>query len=139
VLLVWALNALALGCGVGLGIRGLIDPHWAARLVRLQQDEQGGGFAEFRATYGGVFLGVHAAALLLSLQWIVGREPFVGAVAAGACLSAAGGWAGAAIGRTLSIWRDSGANTPFNRLSIGIETAMAVLIGGPWLVWLLGA
>ncbi|MBS0384976.1 MAG: hypothetical protein JSS00_06470, partial [Proteobacteria bacterium] len=56
----WCLSALALGFGALLGARGLIDPRWAQRLVRLQPDERGGGFAEFRATYGGLFFGLHA-------------------------------------------------------------------------------
>src|SRR5690242_20363139 len=52
-LLAWSLNALALAFGAYLGLRGLFDPNWAAKLVRLKPDERGGGFAEFRATYGG--------------------------------------------------------------------------------------
>lgn len=134
----WVLNALALLFGAGLGARGLIDPNWAARLVRLREDEQGGGFAEFRATYGGLFLALHAAALYLTLQWLTGGEASVGAVAAGASGTVAAGWAGAAIGRGVSIWRDAGADTRFNRLSLAVESATALLIGGPWAVWLLG-
>lgn len=32
----WAVNLLALAFGAGLGARALIDPAWAARLVRLR-------------------------------------------------------------------------------------------------------
>jgi hypothetical protein len=134
----WVLNALALVFGGYLGARGLVDPKWAARLVRLKEDEQGGGFAEFRATYGGVFLGLHAAALFFTVQWLTGGEAVIGAMAAGAAGAIAVGWAGAAFGRAISIWRDPGANTGFNKVSIGVESAMAVLIGGPWLAWGLG-
>jgi|CXWL01.1.fsa_nt_gi hypothetical protein len=137
-LFAWTLNALALTFGAALGIRGLIDPHWAARFVRLKADEQGGGFAEFRATYGGVFLGLHAAALLLSLRWIFSGEAVVGAVAAGASAAVAAGWAGAAGGRAIAMWRDN-AKTRFNMLSAGVEALMALLVGGPWVAWGLGA
>jgi hypothetical protein len=134
----WVVSALALAFGAGLGARGLIDPHWAARFVRLKEDEQGGGFAEFRATYGGLFLALHAAALLLSLKWLADGEAVVGAIAAGASGAVAAGWAGAALGRLLSMWRDPGARTRFNQLSATVEGAMTLLIGGPWLLWLLG-
>lgn len=137
-LIAWVLNALALAFGAALGARGLIDPKWAARFVRLREDEQGGGFAEFRATYGGVFLGVHIIALVLSVQWIAGREPPVGALAAGASAAVAAAWAGAAFGRGVSIWRDQGANTPFNRLSVAVEAVMGLLIAAPWASWLWG-
>ena len=63
----WGLSALALAFGAALGVRALIDPDWAAKFVRLKPDEQGGGFAEFRATYGGVFLGLHLVALVFTL------------------------------------------------------------------------
>ncbi len=135
-LLGWALHLLALCFGAYLGARGLLDPRWASRLVRLQADEQGGGFAEFRATYGGVFLGLHGMALLLTLYWLMSSAPSMGAIAAGASLPIAIAWAGAAFGRIVSIWRDK-ADTRFNRVSAGVEAAMALAIGAPWAFWLL--
>lgn len=134
--LAWGLNVLGLCFGAFLGARGLLDPHWASKLVRLQADEQGGGFAEFRATYGGVFLGLHGMALLLTLYWLMSSAPAIGSIAAGASLPIAAAWAGAAFGRLLSMWRDK-ADTPFNRVSAGVEAAMAVAIGAPWAWWLL--
>ena len=133
----WLLNALALAFGVALGARGLLDPKWAARLVRLREDEQGGGFAEFRATYGGVFLGLHAVTLFMTLKYTMGGEYVIGVAAAGGAAALSAGWAGAAFGRVIAIWRD-GADTKFNRLSVVIELAMAAAIGGPWAVWALG-
>ncbi|MEZ5996776.1 MAG: hypothetical protein R3C25_13595 [Hyphomonadaceae bacterium] len=133
----WWMNALALAFGVYLGARGLFDPNWAARLVRLKPDEQGGGFAEFRATYGGVFLGLHLVALAFSLKYMTGGENVIGVAATGAAAALSAGWAGAAGGRTLAIWRD-GANTPFNRISICVEAAMALAIAAPWLAWVFG-
>jgi hypothetical protein len=132
----WALSALALLFGAALGARALIDPDWAARFVRLKQDEQGGGFAEFRATYGGVFLFLHLVALLFTAIYLWGGEYVVGVCATGAGAAVAAGWGGSAFGRMISIWRD-GADTRFNRLSAGVETAMAFAIGMPWLVWFL--
>jgi hypothetical protein len=132
----WGLSALALAFGAALGVRALIDPDWAAKFVRLKPDEQGGGFAEFRATYGGVFLGLHLVALVFTLLYLWGGEYVIGVCATGAAAAIAAGWAGAALGRVVAIWRD-GADTSFNRMSAGVEIAMAFAIGMPWLVWFL--
>lgn len=133
----WGLNVLSLLLGAGLGARALIDPHWAARFVRLQADEQGGGFAEFRATYGGVFLGLHLVALVMSGAYLFGGEYVIGVAATGAAAALGAGWAGACIGRLLAIWRD-GARTRFNYMSVGVEAAVALSISAPWAVWVLG-
>jgi hypothetical protein len=135
-LFAWALSALALLFGAALGARALIDPHWAAKFVRLRPDEQGGGFAEFRATYGGVFLFLHLIALLFTAIYLWGGEYVIGVCATGAGAAVAAGWGGSAFGRLLSIWRDK-ADTTFNRMSAGVEAAMAFAIGMPWLVWFL--
>ncbi|HRP11720.1 MAG TPA: hypothetical protein PLK37_11840 [Terricaulis sp.] len=135
--LAWWAAALALAFGAALGARALIDPKWAARFVRLAPDAQGGGQAEFRATYGGVMLGIHAAALLLALRYLLSGEHVVGVAAIGALAALAAGWGGAAFGRAVSIWRD-GANTSFNRISIAVEAGLSLAIGAPWVLWLLG-
>lgn len=135
-LFAWWVSALALLVGVGLGARALWDPAWAAKFVRLKADEQGGGQAEFRATFGGVFLGLHLVALLFTLLYLKSGAYVIGVNAAGASAAIAAGWAGAGFGRAVSMWRD-GADTKFNRLSIGVEVAMAFAIGMPWLVWFL--
>ena len=132
----WGLSALALLFGAALGVRALIDPEWAAKFVRLKADDQGGGFAEFRATYGGVFLGLHLIALVFTLFYLWGGEYVVGVCATGALAAISAGWAGAALGRVIAIWRD-GADTNFNRMSAGVEITMAFAIGMPWLVWFL--
>lgn len=136
ILLAWCVNALALGLGAALGARALIDPGWASRFVRLKPDEQGGGFAEFRATYGGVFLAMHAVALAFTLAWIASGAGLVGVYAAGAAAVLAAGWAGSAGGRALAIWRDR-ADTRFNRVSAAVEAAIALAIASPWLAWAL--
>jgi hypothetical protein len=130
----WVLNALALAFGVGLGARALFDPKWAARFVRLKADEQGGGFAEFRATYGGVFLGVHAIALIMTLMYVSAGEYVVGVAATGAAAALGAGWAGSSGGRVLAMLLD-GADTKFNRLSAAVEAALALAIAAPWIGW----
>jgi hypothetical protein len=134
--LAWCLSALALAFGTYLGARALIDPHWAQKLVRLRPDEQGGGFAEFRAVYGGVFLGLHAVTLIFVLGWVLSGEIVVGTTAIGATAVVSASWFGAAFGRLLSMLRDD-TRTKFNRLSVAIEVAMFVFVGLPWLLWLL--
>lgn len=133
----WIVSALALAIGVYLGGRGLIDPKWASRLVRLQADEQGGGFAEFRATFGGVFLGLHLVGLAFALYYLLTGHPVMGVAAIGAVAVLSAGWGGAAFGRLIAIWRDA-ADTPFNRFSVVFEVLMATAIGAPWTVWILG-
>lgn len=136
--LAWGLSAVALLFGLALGARGLVDPGWAARLVRLREDERGGGFAEFRATYGGVFAGLHAVALYFVMRWLSGGDVTTGVLAAGACAAVSASWAGAAFGRGVSIWRDKGADTKFNRLSMLVEAVVALCVGLPWFLWLAG-
>jgi hypothetical protein len=134
----WWLNALALAFGAALGARALYDPKWASRFVRLKEDEQGGGFAEFRATYGGVFLGVHAIALIMTLMYLTAGEYVVGVAATGAAAALGAGWAGASGGRVLAMLFD-GADTRFNRLSAAVEAAMALAIAAPWIGWYLSS
>lgn len=133
----WIVNALALAFGAALGARALYDPDWAQRFVRLKPDDQGGGFAEFRATYGGLFLFTHLLALAMTLFSLLGGEYVIGVAASGAAAVLSAGWFGAAFGRALSIWRDK-TDTKFNRQSAGVELAMALAIGMPWLFWFLG-
>jgi hypothetical protein len=133
-LIAWVLNILGLAFGTLLGARALLNPRWAQRLVRLQPDEQGGGFAEFRATYGGLFFGVHFVALAMSLFYQLGGEYVIGVAATGAAAALAAGWGMTAIARAVSIWRDN-TGTNFNRLSIAIEAIVSLAIGAPWVVW----
>jgi hypothetical protein len=136
-LVAWCLSALALAFGAYLGARGLIDPRWAQKFVRLQPDEQGGGFAEFRATYGGMILGLHIAALFFAVIWIIFGGALVGVVATGACAAIAAGWGGTAFGRVVSMWRDH-TMTRFNVISAIVEAVVALIIAAPWFLWSVG-
>ncbi len=136
-LVAWCLSALALVFGACLGVRGLFTPRWAQKFVRLQPDEQGGGFAEFRATYGGMILGLHLAALFFAVSWIIYGGALIGVLATGACAVTAAAWGGTAFGRSLSMLRD-GAYTRFNLFSALIEAAVAIIIAAPWFVWSVG-
>ncbi|MES1202310.1 MAG: DUF4345 family protein [Pseudomonadota bacterium] len=134
-LIAWLLTLLALSFGTYLGARALIDPKWAARLVRLKADDaQPGGFAEFRATYGGVFLGLHGLALLITLHWVMYGQEVVGSLATGAVLVLSAGWFGAAFGRAVSMWRD-GTRTQFNVISCVIEATIGLFLASPWIAW----
>jgi len=111
--------------GTALGAGALLSPEWAAKFVRMQADpEQPDGYAEFRATFGGVFLALHAA-LLIALYTGFG---FIGA---SAMLCA--GWAGAAGGRVISLLLDGskGVRMRHNYVSIVVELVMAVIFALP--------
>ncbi len=129
----WIVNALALTFGAGLGARALFDPRWAARFVRLKVDEPG-GFAEFRATYGGLFFAAHAVALTMTVMYVTAGESVIGVAATGAAAALAAAWAGACGGRVLAMLLD-GADTKFNRLSAAVEAALAFAIAAPWIGW----
>ncbi len=135
-LFAWVVCALGLTFGAGLGARALFDPNWAQKLVRLKPDEQGGGFAEFRATYGGLIFLAHLLALGMSGFYLLGGEFVIGVAATGATAALSAAWGGAALGRAIAIWRD-GADTQFNRISLGVEVLAAAVIGAPWIAWVL--
>ena len=79
---------------IGLGILGAIAPHLAARLVSISPIG-GFGVSEVRATYGGLFIALGGACLVLD-------SPMAYAVAGAA-------WLGAATMRIPSLFLDKGA------------------------------
>jgi hypothetical protein len=118
-----------------MGAYALINPRWAARLVRLRDDpERLGGFAEFRATYGGLFLATHLVALhsLLTANLIPNEGPFVWPVNPATDVCAAM-WVGTAVGRGLSMLADKTA-TRFNCISLAFELGLGLLIAAPRLL-----
>lgn len=129
----WVLAILALVVMGGMGAYALINPRWAARFVRLKDDpERPGGFAEFRATYGGLFFGTHAAALLLVALYLRGGSDVIGLSAGGAVFALGAGYAGSAFGRAVSMLRDK-TRTKFNIGSTFFELGAALCLWAPWI------
>ena len=95
----------------GLGIMGLSRPAAAAAFTSLEPKGLV-GVAEIRATYGGLFAAMGAYALWAQL-------PIAFAVLACA-------WAGAALGRVVSVVVD-GSRTPQNLGGVAFEAAIAAL------------
>ena len=127
------LAASAAIVGALLGLLSLISPEQAARIVRLQPtDNSPGGFAEFRATYGGLLLFAHLAVLLaISMHEQAGMASVIGAsFAVGAA------WLGAALGRALAMLADHGQHqtrTGYNVFSTVFELALAFALLAPWI------
>ena len=120
-----ALIAAAIG-GL-MGFLGLVNPEWSKNLVRLQPSpEKPGGYAEFRASYGGLFLLTHLAVIV---SFLAGNG-FMGATFAVAML-----WIGLAIGRTLSMALDD-TRTGYNVFGTGFELALGVMLLMPFLAHL---
>jgi len=131
----WVSSA-ALAVGALMGLAGLINPRWSANLVRLRDDPgKPGGYAEFRSTYGGLFLATHGFALVFMVCVAREIEALSGVPTYFTALGAAGVcgllWWGTAVGRIAAIALD-GANTPYNQMSVGFEFALGALIMAPW-------
>lgn len=132
---VWLAGGAAV-IGAMLGLVSLFAPARAAEIVRLQPDWAApGGFAEFRAMYGGFLLLAHLAVLLaIVMQAQAGMASVIGtAFAVGA------GWLGAALGRALSMVVDHGEHrtrTGYNAFSTGFELALGLALIAPWLAHL---
>ena len=123
----------AAAIGALLGLISLLWPHKAARIVRLCPDPASkGGFAEFRATYGGLLLFAHLAVLLAIFM----REQAGMASVIGASFAVGAGWLGAALGRAIAMLADHGAHqtrTGYNLFSTVFELALALALLAPWL------
>jgi hypothetical protein len=121
------LALIGLGFGAVLGLGALFSPDWAAGIVRLKADlEKPGGYSEFRATYGGLFLMVHLTGFLLVLQ----APP---AMATMAVMPIAAGWLGAAMGRVVSMVLDraKGGDAKIIPIWMGTEIALGLAIAAP--------
>ncbi|GIU66842.1 hypothetical protein [Candidatus Phycosocius spiralis] len=115
-------STITLVLGVGLGIKGMFDPMWAAQLVRLQPaNDQAEGFGEFRSTFGGMFLGLHLGALTFLVFW-------GGMAGVAACSILAAGWLFTALGRTISYCFDTHTKHVHVLRSIAIEIGAGLAI-----------
>lgn len=123
------LAILGLTAGAALGLGSLIAPDWAAGVVRLKADpDKGGGYSEFRATYGGLLLLLHGGALVI----VINTPPAGSALVV---LPIALGWIGAAIGRSVSLVldREKLGNARIIPIWMATEVALALAIGAPLL------
>ena len=118
--------------GALLGLGSLISPAWGASVVRLQpMADRPGGWAEFRASYGGGLLLLHGAVLL---TLVMSFQAGAGAVM-GSSFAASLYWLGMVIGRGLSMLADAEqeTRTSYNLMGLGFELVMAGALGAPFL------
>ena len=126
------ISYITLGFGASIGFISMVSPNWGANVVRLQADPdplKPGGYSEFRATYGGLFMMMHLMALILTIQLPrTGIDILVLAPIAAA-------WVGAGMGRTLSLFLDREENREAGMIPIWIPTEflLGVAIFAPFL------
>lgn len=131
----WIFAAAAAVIGACMGLLSLIVPQWGASVVRLVPDPlRKGGFAEFRASYGGALVLAHGAVLL---TLAMSAQAGTGAVM-GASFALALYWGGMAIGRAASMVLDRHKETAtgYNAGAIGFETLMALALAAPFIAHL---
>jgi len=118
------LAGVAASIGAALGLVALVAPAKAAEIVRLRPDwDAPGGFAEFRATFGGLLLFAHLAVLLAI--WMQARAGMASVIATSA-----------AIGRTVAMagdHREHQTRTAYNAFSTVFELVLALMLLAPWL------
>ena len=123
------ISAVALFLGALMGAGALFSPRWAQGVVRLAPDPlKPGGFSEFRATYGGLFLMLHATALLILLRVEL-------PMALLGVLPVAAAWIGAGLGRVFSLILDRQENRSPGLIPVWIplELALGLAIAAPLL------
>lgn len=96
-----------------LGVMGIAAPHRARGFTQLEGPTPS-AFGEFRATFGGLFVGLGGVALVLQ------EEAVFFAVGVG--------WAATAVGRLLSILLDPGGRDRRNVVAFGFESVIAALL-----------
>jgi hypothetical protein len=114
------LNYLGAIITTAMGSMGLITPKLAAKFTGLQATNKT-AFAEFRATFGGMFV------VMGLLPMLIGSTLAFNAIG---CI-----WLGAAVGRLLSVLLDEGYKEVKNVAGIGFEAVIGFLLlaGSPYL------
>ena len=128
----WIIAGLAALLGFGMGFAALVTPRWAQSVVRLAPDPRWkGGWAEFRAGFGGALCLLHGAVLL---TLVMSFQAGAGAVM-GSSFAASLYWLGMVIGRGLSMLADAEqeTRTSYNLMGLGFELVMAGALGAPFL------
>ena len=118
------LNHLGAIITAALGLMGLLFPKVAAQFTGLDARSRT-AFAEFRATFGGLFL-------------VMGVLPIV--VGSASAFNFAGClWLGAALGRLVSVFLDQGFKEARNIAGVGFEAGVGLLLlaGSPHVASLL--
>jgi hypothetical protein len=106
---------------IGMGCLGLFAPNAASRFTGLNASNKT-AFAEFRATFGGMFV-------VMGLIPLITNEPL-------AYFTAGLVWLGAAAGRVVSIILDKGFDEPKNVGGVAFEAAFGLLLlAGSSLIW----
>ncbi|MEP1598583.1 MAG: hypothetical protein ABJM18_09525 [Hyphomonas sp.] len=124
--------------GAVLGLSAMFSPAWASKIVRLVEDPdplRPGGYSEFRATYGGLFLFSHLMAAVLILN-LGSAEPDI--LTTLVVLPLAAGWIGAGIGRLMSLVFDRTKNREAGLIPVWIpmEIILGLAIAAPFLQFL---
>jgi hypothetical protein len=115
------LNIIGALATIGMGCLGLFAPHTASRFTGLNASNKT-AFAEFRATFGGMFV-------VMGLIPLLTNEPL-------AYFMAGLVWFGAAVGRVVSIILDKGFNEPKNVGGVAFEASFGMLLlAGSSLIW----
>tara|TARA_R110000796_G_scaffold95599_2_gene200966 strand:+ start:2416 stop:2835 length:420 start_codon:yes stop_codon:yes gene_type:complete len=124
--------------GAVLGLSAMFSPAWASKIVRLVEDPdplRPGGYSEFRATYGGLFLFSHLMTAVLILN-LGSAEPDI--LTTLVVLPLAAGWIGAGIGRLMSLVFDRPKNREAGLIPVWIpmEIILGLAIAAPFLQFL---
>ena len=133
------ISVIALFFGAVIGLVALFSPAWASRVVRLVEDPdplRPGGYSEFRATYGGLFLFSHLMTALLVMTLWRGEQALLTTLVV---LPLAFGWIGAGFGRFVSLMLDGNKNRAAGLIPVWIPTELllGLAIAAPFLQFLL--
>lgn len=118
--------------GTLVGFIGFVRPAGIAHTLRLQADPtRPGGFAEFRASFGGIFIMIHMTGLVFAIHLQQLQPALVTFVVAPIAMA----WFGAAVGRLVSMLLDKQENGEGgnNRYWVVLEIIVGLMISATFL------